>query len=1142
MSFKANVQQQEAIENFDCDMLVSAGAGTGKTSVLTRKYLKLLEDRTLSINEIVAITFTDKAAAEMRSRIREGIEGCLLNAAAEDKNYWKGLLELSEQARIMTFHSFCSSLIKEYPLEAGIQPGAAILDSGESGVALKKIIAEVVLQTVENADGAFAEFASAYTLRDLIVMLRDVYLKIQESGLTFADIIALSGQSLKEFNPQLISEQTTEIIIAVDSFLLEFSEQKLTPAAATKFRQLQNDFPLIKSRLKQQNSDLAKVIGELNALREYLKGNWPALIKEEIVNLREVLEEAELALLDNQAALILPLFQNVLESIHDKYREFKLEYGYIDFLDMQLLARDMLKSNESLAEEVRRGIGYLMVDEFQDTNMLQMELVDILISQDQCHWMAVGDVKQSIYRFRGADAGIIVDLRRRLSEQNGKIVPLVVNYRSRTSVIDYVNAVCSAIFKSEGFPYEALEAGQKKVDDDSGIEFLMTAEDDSAAQAELTAARILTLVAKGEYRYSDIVLLVRATSEMEAFQKVFQNYDIPYNMTGGSNFYQRIEIKDQLNFLQAMENPQDESLMLAILTSPFVGLDEATLLKLLNGISLTALLEQTETPPLEGVSSQLQRFYRFRELFQKLQKNLSEMTVPDILRYALKNSSYSELTRLFPDGSQREANVEKLLSIAANFSVKGKHSISGFIEYLEELNSNGAKESDASIQGDENDAVRMLTIHASKGLEFPVVILPRLTKGLSKSGSGTNSMLFHKSCGLAFRLRLSDGESYETSLYKKISELVKREELSESKRLFYVALTRAKNRLILLGSDAHLLREDKDIDINSANSWLRWLRLVHEIPTDANSFSFAGMTVKVTREISTDSLDTSKKLLLNEISPISETTELPELPELPRLGLQSAAVTLSPSMIMLYNVCPRQFFLRFGYRLPEKANVEFTPRFEEEDFENERSDGLGAIIGTFFHFLAENHLEAWSDYLWQQFLSENEISEPQKLESEIKQMWNNYCQSEYAVCDSDEYYDELAFSMEAVPGLEIEGRMDRLIVTDGKLVLVDYKTHRIESEQVAEEAEKYFPQLQLYSLAIKRMFGCLPDRADLFFAYSGTVVSVPLNDDAFASLTEKLKKISNSLLKERNPQSYQTATDVGKCRSCKYAWFCLSEK
>lgn len=1128
MAHAPNEQQAKAIEAFDSDILVSAGAGTGKTSVLTEKYLYLLKEYRVDVSQIVAITFTNKAAAEMLQRIRQGVEG--LVAAATDPaeiDYWKKQLQKMAGARIATFHSFCLGLIKEHPLEAGIPPGFTMMNDGESLLYLNQVIDEVLTGLYHGGEALQPEFEqllAEFGWQGLLASCRHIYQTIRESGKDFTEVLALTAESLNQSRGG-IRPDLTELVAMVDALIADYPARKLTPRALEVLGEFKLTWPEFRTVLMDTGANYQSLIPVLRAIGKALPKNLPAAVKEDIVAIRDWADDAIRRYVDEAALSRLPLLEAVFTRIDRQYQELKAEQGLLDFTDQQLLARNMLRNYPQLAEKLRQGIRYLLVDEFQDTNSLQLDLIRALVGTEYTggRWMAVGDVKQSIYRFRGAEAGLIVALRHEFQEGAGEIIPLSQNYRSAAMVIDYVNAFSEAMFQGEDFTYEALQS--TRVDSEARIEFLMTGTNDIQEEARMVAARIRQLVDESHLteqpvEFKDIVILFRASTGMGPYQAALQEAGIPYYTAGGSSFYSRPEIVDQLNLLRLVDQAYDGVALFALLKSPYAGISEVNLLRLGRGQALTErFYEETDFRDWND-PAEIERFQQFRQVILYLQSHRDCLKIAEILRYAIENLNYKELCWVFTDGSQRLANLEKLMMKADEFAAKGFYSTTGFLTYVTRLIEAELVENDAPTQGEANNVVRLMTIHRSKGLEFPVVILADLDR---RFRFGKHQKLtFHKNIGIGFKVQTGVDEYEETSVWERIKTLEKSEEISELKRLLYVALTRAKRHLIMAGSGCSTSKGDT---LETANNWMKWFEILHPFG-ETDCLDYHGVPIRIIREIP-GALPSGEGIrLIDTLDP--EAPVIDSRHEVAATVVETVGkpLVLKATGIVAFKDCPRRFLYRYIYGIPEPE--------QDRGFESTGSGGMGTEIGTFLHQAARLQREEWPEALWERFVKTQRLLNPDSLKQDLQQIWGHFRQSEYN--RFQQCWDEVPFIIKITPEIRVEGRFDRLFLNEaGELVLVDYKTHRISKAKTEQVATHYFWQVQLYGLAVRELWGRLPDRAELYFPYSDSRVAVPLDEAALDNLQAELRDMAGWIRTHREAGDYPRKAG---CSGCGYKEWC----
>lgn len=1145
-----NEEQWQAITWFQTDLLVSAGAGTGKTGVLTRKFLRLLEERRAEVGEIVAITFTNKAATEMRQRVQREIKEKLTAAVApEETEFWKDQDHKLEKARIATFHGFCLGLIQEYPLEAGVPPVSRILTEGETALYLREAaenaLVEVANQSPEDEKAVLSKILLELGWEPLVDNCCAVYQQFRENGRSIGEIFNRSGVLFQKIFAASVPDAAT-IRSAIEE-LLSFSDtRKLTDHAREVLADFKENWPSFQESIG--NSDaIAEVIPAVNQIRKGLPKNLPKEIKEHVLEIHDLLENFSRRILDREAFSRLPFLRTLFEKLDRGYCFLKLEAGLLDFADLQLIARDLLLNKKHLADNLRRGIKYLLVDEFQDTNQLQMEIIQLLLGDDNLaaggRWMAVGDLKQSIYGFRGAEADILVKLRRQFETRQKKIVTLNKNYRSTASLIDYLNLIAEKIFETEEFAYEPLTAVENE--NDSEIEFILTGDFDLRNQAEMVADRIYQMVAESRNTanpilYKDIVILFRAGTAMPLFQQALQEKKIPFYSSGGAGFFNRREIRDQLNLLRLVEQQYDAPALLGLLSSPYLGLSRESLFWLAETDGLIERFYRSDFFPEKIPPAEQERLIRLRRMITLLHQNREQLTIAEIIRTATRELNYREMLRTYGNSGQRLANLEKLLTKAEQFTARGFTDLTAFLNYIQELEGVDYSEGDAPIQAESNDVVRLMTIHRAKGLEFPIVILPDLDRRFQYAS--LQKLVYHKEVGIGFKIAVADEEPGATTPWEKIKRRAKQEQLAELKRVLYVALTRARNRLILAGSGASASRA---ATLDTADCWMRWFELLHSFPEVGSTMDFHGLTLRVTRETPKREHQSKQPRLIDHYcATLQNTKKSGTVPE-PEMAV-SAGLDKFPDRASIFKIsglltfmeCPRRYYLQYRLKLPESHFSDI----DGEDITGDSPGGWGVKIGNFWHQAVRFHSRQWPEELWRQFINEpgTPSDELVKLRCVLEQMWLNFIASEF-FRESGACWDETSFiiklnSDSVGSSARLEGRFDRLFEdSKGNLVLVDYKTHRIAAEKVDAIAQKYFPQLQLYAIAVQNIWGRLPDRAEIFFPFSNRKIKTPLDRATLQATLDEAGRITSFIINHDLPEDYSGRDD---CRGCGYRNLC----
>lgn len=1141
---KMNKQQLDAVQEMKCDLLVTAGAGTGKTRVLTEKYLLLVEQEGMDPREIVAITFTQKAAFEMRTRVRQTMA---TRAAADgaQSGYWQSRQEALESAYIGTFHGFCQGLIREFPLISGIAPNLRILSAGEEQILLTAAAERAVARNAREGSleerEAYWQVVMEHGMQFFLRHLRELLPKLRESGKTSDDWVKLAAG-----NVELGNDPTSRLKTAVMDLLNFEGSAKLSERAQTLFAEAKAGLAQL---FPAPDGELSESARRLERLKQLFPKNLGKNVRDLVEEVHIEIEKGLEYLADREFSRCLPTVGRFLSILAEEYDRAKELQGALDFADLQIRARNLLRDSPEVRSFCQEHYAYFMVDEFQDTNRLQLEIVQLLAGtgQGRGRLFVVGDPKQSIYRFRGAQVEVVQTLGDELMSGNGRILPLQENYRCHPAVIDGINAIFEPLFQNDPITYQPLIAGLSGGSAEAELprlQVLTVSEDNRAIEAEQLAmylrnafaGEVCLVNADGEkrpIRPGDVVILLRAMTHVADYEAALRRWKIPYVLSGGAGYYGLQEVQDQLNLIRLVRNSEDSLSLLALLRSPYAGLSDEELYWLAQAKG--GLLEgfyHLKTRP-EGVEEAAwERMLALRRVVKELLEGRSFLTVSEMLQYALDELKYDETLCALPYAERSLANLEKLLHKADEFALIGGHyGLGDFLDFIGDLISVEEREGEAKLETAEADAVQIMTVHAAKGLEFPLVVLADMERGFNKRDN--SSILYHNDCGFVFKVPHGQGGSVEPSLWKRIREQNRLEEISELKRLFYVALTRAKEYLVFSGVNENAEAGEDD------GSWADWLRRrLPENWQEQDCVILGQRPAAIYRGGAGEDLNISPDLL-DSGAQIAAATEISAAP-LPPPGLSNERrLRFSVTPLLDYVDCPRYYYWR--YRL----GVESQQATGDEGFAAGDS-GHGALIGQIVHGLCAMNMP--DQTVVEQYIRKNLSQLPEQdraaLQIVVWRMWEKYRQSSYAktmgkVCS------EYPFTVPLGENAYLHGIIDRLIF-DGndpqKVRLVDFKTNRIDRSKLARTAAGYRPQLLSYSLAVQKMFGVLPERVELFFLNIGEVWQEPITGDDVAKwevcLTHAVKQLAGAL----GPQDFAPTRHCATCLNNRWCAAKIEEK
>jgi ATP-dependent exoDNAse (exonuclease V) beta subunit len=890
------------------NLVVTAGAGSGKTRVLVERYLRLLvEPDGDTDRDILAITFTEKAAREMRDRVRTTVEQRARAADRTERAAWEERRAAIEAARIGTIHSFCATLLRAHPAETGLDPHFGVLDEVEALLLLSESVDAALGAAVTEDAGSgpgvtilFDEFG----LAELRTILTEMVRAGAEVRLALADL---------PDNPAALRERWQTHLADLQADLLNSllngahwqaacaTLQTLAPAARDDDR-IGGQVRTIADWLEEsgvgawQAADAAqpatidfRCINQID-LRGGSKKNWPtaddlAAAKEALRTLRDSYRQHAGLLelvgdddLEQRAAQVILALRALYRRVVAHYTRRKQQRDLLDYDDLEVRARDLLERHPAVRTRWQAELRAVLVDEFQDTNEDQRAIIAALTGLTEevaasPGLFIVGDAKQSIYRFRGADVSVFQAVAQTLQDLGGQAVALNTSFRAHPPLLDWINATVAPIFAREEplrryeVPFEQLLAHRPPPTHAQCVELhIVPGEGNSAtvhdSEAQALAVRIQALVAGAagaiihdrEHgwrvpRYGDMALLFQASTAFEHYERAFRTAGIPYLTTAGRGYYGRKEVQDLIHLLRVLDDPADELALVGVLRSPLFALDDATLLQLrfANPHSLwDALLAtgeeelrtenvepETEHSALETenlklntqnleigtenstLNTQNSELFFARETLRELHALRGRVTVVELLRAALAATGYLATISGLHDGERRRANVEKLLEAARR---AGSGGLSTFSAYLDALLRQEPREGEAPLEA--AGSVQLMTVHRSKGLEFPIVVLPDLGR---RSPPQTAKWLARRAYGAAVQLRGATGDWEKPIAYQLALAEERRMERAERERLLYVALTRVRDYLLLSGPAAK----------QSGDDWLSRLLVALGTPWEA---------------------------------------------------------------------------------------------------------------------------------------------------------------------------------------------------------------------------------------------------------------------------------------------------------------------
>jgi len=1017
-AYELNHEQLAAVEAGG-EVFVSAGAGTGKTAVLVERVVRAVTERGLDVDSILVITYTRRAAGELRTRIRAALAG-------------RGRHDLAREldgAWISTIHGFCARLLRAYPLAAGLDPRFRELDEAQAAVLRSEAFGEALAEFCAGDDPQRLELLATYGSDRLRRMLTSVYETLRAAGRELDLAVAA--------RPEL-GERIDELRAAASALVAD-------PEATGPQRKTAAE--LLELLARDLRPDRLMSLTGFRARGDRGAGYC------------EALGAVEQAALDEAAARDRALLQELLTLFAERYAQAKARESALDFEDLQLEARDLLKSQPELREREQARFRSILVDEFQDTNRLQTEIVDLLRTP-QTELFFVGDEFQSIYGFRHADVQVFRE-RREAVEQP---LSLTLNYRSRPEVLAAVNELFGSHFGGE---FQELAAAAEFPDPVFGhpVELLVTEKEsykDSGVhwrrgEARAVAQRVRELVDSGAATPGEIVLLFAAGTDAEWYEDELRRAGLPTYRATGKGYFGQQQVVDLLMYLRLLQNRYDDTALLSVLASPLVGVSNDALALLRRVASRRPLFTGLEHSLPPGLAERDERLMRaFRQRYDRLVEAMPRLSLERLCEQIVAEHDYDLAVLAQWDGRRRYANMRKLGRLARSYEELRGPDVEGFVRFVAEQEAVGARELEAVAEEEGADAVRLLTIHAAKGLEFKVVIVA--DAGRDRVPPSPDEILALPDGRFGFRVADPVTARRRGAFdYEAVKEARQEAERAERLRLYYVAMTRAKERLIVSGS----------VDLGSERetptpiAWVLGRLAADEELGQAGDAPIelvrgdARLLVRLDRYrpepavAETEPVPEEGQLelfaALEEIASPPAAPELPPLVALPEPPLHRVR-RLSFTSLSLFEQCAYKYFTRYGLGMSERP--------VEGEGTGEMS---GTEIGSAVHALLE----------------EIDLAAPvvPDLEDElIRGFVAAYCASDLAgrVAALEGVEKERHFTFEH-DGVLVHGFIDVFYLRDGRALVVDYKTNALGEASPDEIVEQdYRLQRLVYALACFR--------------------------------------------------------------------------
>ncbi len=1210
-------RQMEAIETRGTNVLVSAGAGSGKTSVLVERVVQcLLAEPGMDLTNLLVVTFTEAAAAEMRERIAARIQALRVDASERGETQLARHLgrqaALLDQAQISTLHSFCMEIVRRNVFVLGLDPTFSLIDPNAATVLRSTLLQERLEKCLAaDEDGRFRRMLGRFGATDPtrlfdLVLRFDTFAQSQPDPQAWLHTVAAhfteTADSLQEtvwmapfralfkrkYNRTLalcerglvLTEGADELQRYHDAFVTAVDRLRPLRTAAAE-----NPFAAAQATLQAQAALAARVSAKAHPNRELAKV-CRSEAQDLLAELASMLERGEAGFLTDihQLAPDVVCLIELVEAFASDYEAAKRKRGEVDFSDLEHLALTALQHPESgEAARLQERFQEIFVDEYQDISPIQDALVRA-VARREGNTFVVGDVKQSIYRFRMAEPELFLHQYQSLGHSEpGRVIDLSTNYRSRPEIVEMVNFVFAQLFQAEfggivyddgaamqtGATYPPLKgpftefhviySGQQDQEEEGDGAAEDSAESTAAGsvletEAMLIANRILTLIGQagqpaeqvfdaktGTLRpatYRDIVILLRsAKGRVETLLDVFGRAGIPAYAATSSGFYDTVEIRWLLAALRAIANPRRDIDLAALLRSPLIGLDDETLgwIRTASKGPFWQALQQAATDDAEVPAVVRDRARKAMQTLQSWRLRARTESAAAMIRTVLADTQLITYVLSMTDGATRKANIERLTADARAYDETQFDGVFGFVGQVQRFRDEAVDQGEASTLAESEDVVRVMTIHQSKGLEFPIVFVANLGKPFYQ-GTAEQSFPLHAKFGFGPQFYdEAHHRRWHTFPWIALTEANKAAFLAEEARVLYVAMTRARERLILVGSDKRVERlltrasnwfkqVDNTLDadgIFTAKSMLDWLtaaflrhpdagllrsllsedaQTIHLLPVSHGTLHVGLWNHEAGSAIhwqTADRQDSAQPASVSDLARLLDHHAAGAVaPEFTWTAPASATRNQMPGKVSATEL-RRLWSARQGQGAESFGSAE---KLLDDPLFVETSAALRREAGTAFHTVMQHipfstecsaaAVEAVVRDLHERGVLSDRAAELVHADDVLRFLNHSLGR---ALANAQVVFREQPF-FKRIPVddafVAVQGVIDCLAKLDSGWVLIDYKTDHVRVHEAPAHAEAYRAQIATYLSVARQLVGDVPISAYLYFVEPGVAVPV----------------------------------------------------
>lgn len=1185
-------EHQRAALKFDKHISLTANAGSGKTFVLSKRYLEIAMSQDYpNLRSIAAISFTDKASSELYKKIAGEAEKLL--ESSDDPGDVRKLEAIRRQlvsANISTIHSFCTDILRENPVEAGLDANFVPIDEILSDELIELSVDELIKNVFKRGvdEDKLKYLIRIYGAKSLLTRELISLVKRRKNILLLAEKIYNKNEnaiaeyfraSFEETSERIFSGKINEIIpllkIVNEAALNEKGGAETAEIIAGHIANLEraSSFNEKLSIVKELEPCILTKTGGVKK-RGYL-GKTGDEYREESSQIEDFFSSVSRSFIEEDSGEVetslarfglnlLTFFRKAL----DRYNTKKKENGYLDYEDILLFTQKILE-NESVREALSAKYKFIMIDEYQDTNEIQYNIfLPILDQLKSGNLFVVGDEKQSIYMFRDAELEVFDRTRNDIDKTEGenKLLTLPESFRMAPAIALFTNEMFRRIFSNPDQEFNEVQYSElvcaSNTGTDGHVEIMLAPgkedPENEDKEDDRIAGKILSLAAgeNNNINFSDIAILCRRRKEFKELENTFVKNGIPFTVVGGKGFYQRQSIFDVYNYFSFLLNREDDTALVGVLRSPFFNVSDAEILEISLSPGATYLEKLQSIGLKDG---------KIRDITSLLDENLRLAASHDtttLLRKILRETSYIPVIASRSNSAQELANIEKLINVTTAFGKQGFKTLYDYVDFLKKSITQLEDEAQAAII-DESDSVKIMTYHQAKGLEFKAVFLHNCSEPFRKESIKSKKVFADKKFGLLTRVPLDDNISaeYRSAPVVGLAEFIEeRKNIAEFKRLFYVGVTRAVEYLFICGE------KKKDLAF-SPNSFLGMMSLLPGLDFFLDSYRLSG-PLKFTRVVEekfvTEEEQLSTEIIINHETENGNIIEKEDGGNTRELEFNVGKISdtpegefISATKVAVFNQCPLKYQLTYEYGFTKlfsrfknwnrnrddltssENQYDFSYGEASEDLINENenrpasgfADVKGRVIHNFLQSPREDRLDEFVADSIRKELSVFDYTDKtaQKLKDDITDDIKNFIASDTfkEINSYKNFYNEYEIYLKENDYF-LYGIIDRLIVEGEKAIIVDYKTDDISSDKIEERSENYLPQLEFYSYIVGRFFPVVRniDLKLIFIKHPDKPFTKSLKRADLGGISDNLAEMVNSV---RNGNFGKNLRHCSKC-------------